>query len=394
MSAILSGKYGLRRLAVGWRLDEMRDHRWVGLEGERRTPVTDLKSPLVGLYIARCRGGNGSGMDRILPANRTRFYGYGRQALAEAFRLAGIGEGDEVLLPGFLCGEVLASLAVVRAIPRFYQVDESLHTDVASWDLIASKSVRAVVAVNYFGFPQPLGRIHEWCRAHNATLIEDNAHGFLSQDGDVPLGRRGDLGIFSLRKTLALPNGAALVDNRHGKIDVDGLLFKGTCHGAEWRYRAKIPLKRLIELTGLRGARIVLGSIRMLRLAVTGARTPIVPCDRETVIPQEAMSPLTAQLLRRCDFTSERQRRRGLYRSCRELFDGAPDVRPLFDTLPDGVVPQGFPFLYAGKDRRSLIKACERRGVPILSWPDHLPSAIRLHAPDHYGRVMFVPFLW
>lgn len=358
------------------------------------TSLKDLERALLTIYTTCCGGGNGIERERYLPPNRTKFYGYGRQAFAEGLRRAGLGAGDQVLLPGFLCGEVLASLSVVGAIPKFYTVDELLHADVASWESIVSKSIRAVVVVNYFGFPQPLGRIREWCRAHNATLIEDNAHGFLSEDGDVPLGRRGDLGVFSLRKTLALPNGAALVDNRHDEMDADGFSFRGPCRSAEWRYRAKIPLKELIELTGLRGARIVLGSIRMLRLAVTGARIPIAPWDRETVIPQEAISPLTARLLRRCDVPSERQRRRGLYRLCRELLDGAPDVRPLFDTLPDGVVPQGFPFLYTGKDRSSLIKAWERRGVPILAWPDHLPTAIQLHVPDHYGRVMFVPFLW
>ncbi|MBM4135054.1 MAG: hypothetical protein FJ245_14980 [Nitrospira sp.] len=363
--------------------------------GHRGLPGTDLESALVGVYSARCRGGDGSGMGRILPADRTRFYGYGRQALTEALRLAGVKEGDEVLLPGFLCGEVLASLAVLGTVPRFYSVDERLRADVASWDREVFGSIRAVVMVNYFGFPQFLGPVQAWCRAHGATLIEDNAHGFLSEDGEVPLGRRGDLGVFSLRKTLALPNGAALVDNRvNNKMDPDGFSYGGSCRLAEWRYRSKVVLKRLIEWGGLKSALVILACIRMARLAATGHAIPVSSSRREITMLQEACSSLTPQLLRRCDYVAECQRRRTLYQLCLDLFDGAPDVRPLFDHLPDGVVPQGFPFLYAGKDRRSLIKTWGQRGVPILSWPDHLPAAIHLHAPDHYGRVMFVPFLW
>lgn len=356
--------------------------------------MPNFERALLSLYTARCSDGNGSGVNLILPSNRTRFYGYGRQALAEGLRRVGVGPKDVVLLPGFICYELLASLAVMGATPRFYEVDETLRTDADSLECAGAGGVRAVVAVNYFGFPQPLDPFREWCRAHGAALIEDNAHGFLSADGEVPLGRRGDLGMFSLRKTLSLPNGAALVDNRYDEIDVNGLSFQGPCHGAEWRYRAKTPLKRLIELTGLRGARVVLSSVRMFRQAATGVANPVAACDRETVIPQEAVSPLTARLLRRCNLSAERRRRRTLYQACRELFADVTDVRPLFSGLPDGVVPQSFPFLYTGKDSRSLIDAWWRRGIPILSWPDYLPSAVQLHAPDHYRRVMFVPFLW
>lgn len=382
MSAMVQGGHVPKRLTVEHGPYAMRKNQF------------DMNAALLGLYSAYCRGGNGFGLERILPAGRTRFYGYGRQALAEAFRLARITEGDEVLLPGFLCGEALASLSVVGAVSRFYQVDESLHAEVASWESVGFKNVRAVVAVNYFGFPQPLDPIREWCRAHNATLIEDNAHGFLSENGGMPLGRRGDFGVFSLRKTLSLPNGAALVDNRHDEIARDGLSFDGSCRHAEWRYRAKVTLKRLIEWSGYRGARIVLGGIRMLRLAATGSRLPIPPNDRETAIPQEAPSSLSERLLRRCDVSSERQRRRGLYRLCRELFDGVPGVRPVFGTLPDGVVPQGFPFFYTRDDRRYFISTWWKRGVPILTWPDHLPTALESDAPDHYRQVLIVPFLW
>ncbi len=356
--------------------------------------LTELEPTLLSIYTARCRSGDSTDLEKILPPDRTRFYGYARQALAEALRRAGLHAEDEVLLPGFLCGGVLGSLAVVGAIPRFYGVDELLHADVASWGQIATKNVRAVVAVNYFGFPQPLDQIREWCRAHGATLIEDNAHGFLSANNEVPLGRRGDLGVFSLRKTLPLPNGGAMVDNRHEPMNGNGFSFRGVCHGAEWRYRSKAALKRLIELGGLPSARAFISGIRLVRLIATGSALPVSPLDREAVIPQEAFAPLTMRLLSRCDFSYERQRRRDLYRLWVGLFEGESDIRPLFSHLPDGVVPQGFPFLYMGDDPAGFRRIWWRRGVPIISWPDYLPMAVQCDAPDHYRRIMLVQFLW
>mgnify|MGYP003896109965 FL=1 len=68
-----------------------------------------------------------------------------------------------------------------------------------------------MLAVNYFGFAQDLSPFREYCSTTGATLIEDNAHGFLSKDsaGNL-LGTRADLGITSIRKTFRLVNGAAL----------------------------------------------------------------------------------------------------------------------------------------------------------------------------------------
>ncbi len=77
--------------------------------------------------------------------------------------------------------------------------------------LLNSQQCKAVLAVNYFGFAQDLAPFREYCSRTGATLIEDNAHGFLSKDtSGVLLGTRADLGITSIRKTFRLVNGAAL----------------------------------------------------------------------------------------------------------------------------------------------------------------------------------------
>jgi hypothetical protein len=248
--------------------------------------------------------------------------------------------------------------------------------------------------VNYFGFPQPLAPFRAWGRARGAALVEDNAHGFLSADGAAPLGRRGDLGVFSLRKTLALPNGAALVDNRSGATSLAAAgAYRVSARTAERRYRAKAAVKRLMGVGGVGVARGVVTAIRLARLVVTGSALPRPAPDAETAMPQETFAPLAARLLTRLDIEAERARRHALFARSAGLLAGVPDVVPLFGSLPEGVVTQGFPFLYMGAGAEAFIGTWWRRGVPVQRWPD-LPAAVESTAPLHYRRLMLVPFLW
>lgn len=355
--------------------------------------MTELERALLGIYTTRCSGGNGAGLDRILPAGRTRFYAYGRQALAEALRRAGVSAGDRVLMPGLIGRGVLASVEAVGARPVFYAVDESLGVDAKSLEQVRGHDIRAAVAVNYFGFPQTLAPLRDWCCAHGALLIEDNAHGFLSSDGEVPLGRRGDMGVFSLFKTVSLPNGAALVDNRSGTSDVTGLAYSGSPCAAQWRHRMKTLVKRQMELGNLKSAQATLGAVRAIQGLASGWRSSETEEARRDILPQEAFAPQSTRLLRLVDIPQESYRRQSLYKWCLQLLDAVPGVYPLQVRLGAGVVPQGFPFLYSG-DAAAFIREWWRRGIQIVPWPDRLPAGIGDSVPQYYQRILLVPFLW
>ena len=346
------------------------------------------------IYTTRCAGGDGAGVEQMLPPDRTSFYAYGRQALAEALRRVGVGPGERVLLPGLICREVLASLSAVGAVPVFYAVDDTLTADAASLQRAGAGGVRAVVAVNYFGFPQPLDAFRACCRQWEAALLEDNAHGFLSAEGEAPLGRRGDLGIFSFRKTLTVPNGAALVDNRRApSTSFEDGRYHGSPRYAQWRYRLKAGLKPVMGWGGLSGARMLLTALRGVRRLATGQAVPSSVPEAEIAMPSESFAPLTSRLLRRLDVTSERRRRRELYEWCARAFADVAGARPVFGRLAAGVAPQGFPvWLMTGRET-PVVKSWGARGVPIVSWPD-LPSEILAQAPVHYQTLHVVPFLW
>jgi len=349
---------------------------------------------LVGAFSARCAGGDGSGLAQFLPPDRTTFFAYGRQALAEALRRVGVVAGDAVLVPGFICRDALVSLAALGAVPRFYAVGEDLTTDRNELERAARGRARAVVAVNYFGFPQELGPFQDCCTAHGVQLIEDNAHGFLSSAGNKPLGRRGDLGVLSLRKTLAVPNGAAVIDNRPDPPPSEGsVIYYDSPSSAEWRFRLKAAIKPLIGVVGLPAARM-LSVVREIPTAGAARAFPTHAHEvaAEKSMPQEAFSPMTVRLLSRCNVDAERARRRGLYQWCHKTLADVREVRPVFGDLPNGVVPYGYPFLFLG-DHRTLITESRRRDLLVQRWPD-LPAVVEPGAPAHYRSIRMVSFLW
>uniref|UniRef100_UPI0040487365 DegT/DnrJ/EryC1/StrS family aminotransferase n=1 Tax=Mariniflexile sp. TaxID=1979402 RepID=UPI0040487365 len=141
-------------------------------------------------------------------AGQVRYYSLARHALVEALRLAGVREGSRVLLPEYLCRDLLAPLHLLGAFPCWYPIapDMAPATAPAAWPL-----ADVVLEVNFFGFPQDLAPFLAYAERTSAVVIEDNAHGYLSRDKVGQwLGCRIGLGVFSLRKTLRIPDGAAL----------------------------------------------------------------------------------------------------------------------------------------------------------------------------------------
>lgn len=120
--------------------------------------------------------------DDVLPFHGTdpgiaaeyRYFSLGRHALRAGFSALGVGKGDLVLMPAFICRDLLAAVHAVQAEVLFYPVDEHL----VPHSLPVDDRVKAVLSVNYFGFPQALDLLRDYCTNSGAALIEDNAHGF------------------------------------------------------------------------------------------------------------------------------------------------------------------------------------------------------------------------
>jgi hypothetical protein len=310
--------------------------------------------------------------------------------LAEALRLAGVGIGDTVALPAFICRDVLAAVHARGAVARFYPVGADLNLAGPATSL---PPCAAVIAVNYFGFPQELTPFQDYCRRTGAVLIEDNAHGLFSRDSSGRfLGTRGALGIFSLRKTLPLPNGAALILNG-GDFSL-GPPQPFDSGFLPLRYHLKRFVRHTAPFVGARTLHRLLRLIRWWKQRVSsGSATKGNEDEQSLPEPAHPCASLSRPLT--TDIGQEAARRRALYLwVAGRLRDAELSVTPVFASLPDTVVPYGYPFYADPVTFPKVAAVLSDFGLSCLSWPDQLPSSVDVKALPHYHQLRFVTFLW
>jgi len=327
-------------------------------------------------------------VSNVLPSGTTRYYSLARWALVDALRTYGVGAGDRVLVPEVICRELLASINMLGALPVFYPVGRQLHGCVPAQDVAA----KAVVAVNYFGFPQRLDVFRAYCERTGAVLIEDNAQGLLSRDerGDL-LGARGDAGLFSFRKTIAVPDGGAVVFNRRSEMPGAGVTFR---RGAvDPRYRMKQAFRRISPRLGPAVTYKVIDAVRQARRLLTGHAFPQAAPDAETRMP--VAPPACGMLARKlvvADPDLEGRRRRALYELVGRLAAGVA-AAPVFPDLPPYVVPFGFPLVAAPEDSPAVAARFAGVGLTLWRWSD-VPAAVAGESAGGDRHLLVVPFLW
>lgn len=323
-------------------------------------------------------------------AGQVRYYSLARHALVEALRLAGVRQGSRVLLPEYLCRDLLAPLHLLGAVPCWYPVapDMTPATASADWPL-----ADVVLAVDYFGFPQDLAPFQAYVERTGAVVIEDNAHGYLSRDqAGQWLGCRTGLGVFSLRKTLRIPDGGALwVGTEYATRELPAqVAFDG--NGVNPAQLTKARLRGL-PVVGEWAYRLSTGLARTLRKWRTGSDIPAANPASEQTLPAAA-NPWAGLLpaLAECAAMTEIERRRAAYIRCAAVGEQVGAL-PVFSALPTNCAPYAYAF------RGGELAVCEMRrfsasqGFDFTSWPE-LPDCCCSGAPLHYADVYMVNLLW
>jgi len=121
---------------------------------------------------------------------------------------------DEVLIPGYTCYSVAASVAKAGLKIKVYDLDPAtLQPDFDSLRNSISDKTLAIIFQHLFGIPTPVEELKGVARLHNAYLIEDAAQALGGSIDDHRLGTVGDFSIFSFGrgKPLPLGGGGALV---------------------------------------------------------------------------------------------------------------------------------------------------------------------------------------
>ena len=124
--------------------------------------------------------------------------GGGTAALVCALAGAGIGPGDEVIVPAYTWLATATSVLTAGAIPVLAEIDETMGLDPEDFKRKIGPHTRAVIPVHMCGRPANLEAIIAIARKHKLKVIEDSCQ----MDGGTYKGKRtgtwGDAGAFSL----------------------------------------------------------------------------------------------------------------------------------------------------------------------------------------------------
>ena len=122
----------------------------------------------------------------------------GTSALVAAMVAAGVGPGDEVIVPGYTFFASASAVVVAKAIPVIVEIDETLTLDPVAVEKAITPRTKAILPVHMLGLPCKMDELRAIAKKHKLVLIEDTAQAFGGKYHGQYLGTLGDIGCISL----------------------------------------------------------------------------------------------------------------------------------------------------------------------------------------------------
>ncbi len=123
-------------------------------------------------------------------------------ALEMAAILINIQSGDEVIMPSFTFVSTANSFVLRGAKIVFVDVrPDTMNIDETKIEQAITKKTKAIVPVHYAGVACEMDSIMKIANKYKLYVIEDAAQGMMSDYKGKPLGRIGDIGVFSFHET-------------------------------------------------------------------------------------------------------------------------------------------------------------------------------------------------
>ncbi|MCD7863798.1 MAG: DegT/DnrJ/EryC1/StrS family aminotransferase [Lachnospiraceae bacterium] len=166
--------------------------------------------------------------------------GNGLDALWMAFRVLGIGPGDEVLVQGNTYIASVMGITINGATPIFVEPDEYFQIDTTKLEALITPRTKAILVVHLYGHNAKMDDVVSLCRKYHLRLVEDCAQSHGSAFKGQKSGTFGDIGCFSFypSKNLgAFGDGGAIITD-HEQIAQDMKVLRN--YGSEKRYYNKI----------------------------------------------------------------------------------------------------------------------------------------------------------
>lgn len=146
----------------------------------------------------------------------------GTVTLEMALEIAGVGAGDEVIVPAISFISTASAVSRVGATPVFADIEPlSFNLDPERAAAAVTRRTRAIIAVHFGGPPADMDRLTVLARERGLVLIEDAAHAHGSEWNGRRAGSFGLAGSFSFQnsKVMTAGEGGMLTSNDREFID-------------------------------------------------------------------------------------------------------------------------------------------------------------------------------
>ncbi len=320
-------------------------------------------------------------VDRLpFPLNNQRsvFYYLARNAVNAAIEVLNLRAGDEILMPAYNSGVEYQPFVKKGIVIKYYDLAKDLSVPLESLRTLISNKTKALYLIHMWGFVAAnFQEVLEFSKFHNLYLIEDCALSFLSSYHNKYLGSFGDVSIFSLRKSLPIPNGGVLVVNNEKlalprrpeppKSFYSTLIELGSLIMENWslRFSFWVPVRDLLRWLFRR-----ILQPRLQKIGVEKVSAGILAFDEAKA--NWGMSQISEFVIRRLNYSEIISRRRQNYEHLVQMINKAmPDIKLLLAPLVEGTVPLFLPVLV--KNNHQVVTHLQQAGIGAGLWWQDFP---------------------
>ncbi|MBP0905066.1 DegT/DnrJ/EryC1/StrS family aminotransferase [Mariniflexile gromovii] len=154
-------------------------------------------------------------LENTFQVNHAQLVSSGTAAISVALAAAGVGAGDEVILPTFTFVASFEAVMMLGAIPILVDIDDTLTLSPQAVEKAITPKTKAIMVVHMCGSMANMDAHQNICSKNNLLLVEDACQAIGATYKGKVLGSLGDLGCFSFDfvKTITCGEGGAVITN-------------------------------------------------------------------------------------------------------------------------------------------------------------------------------------
>lgn len=146
--------------------------------------------------------------DALVAGRPTAAVNSGTSGLHLGLLAAGIGPGDEIIVPSFTFAATANAVVLAGAVPVFADIEpDSFNLDPDSVARAIGPNTAAIMPVHLYGHPADMGRLSALAAEHSLALFEDAAQAHAATLDGRQVGTFGDWAMFSLYPTKNMTSG-------------------------------------------------------------------------------------------------------------------------------------------------------------------------------------------